>query len=76
MSAAESLQVQNPSNYAAPQTPTNCSRPIQKVDGNVGKDHTLNAAVCCLHTVLIHDALMPKTSKRLHTAEAFIQCWT
>lgn len=61
MSAADSLQVQNRSNYAAPQIPTNCNGPIQKVDGKVGKDRTLNAAVCCLHMVFLHDALMPKT---------------
>lgn len=46
MSAADSLQVQNQSNYTAPQIPTNRNGPIQKVDGKVGKDHTLNAAVC------------------------------
>lgn len=63
MSAADSLQVQNCSKYIAPQIPTNCNGPIQKVDGKVGKDRTLNAAVHCLHTVLLRDPLISKTNK-------------
>lgn len=63
MSAADSLQVQNHSNYAAPQIPTNCNGPTQKAEGKVGKDHTLNAAVRCLHMVFLCDAPMPKPNK-------------
>lgn len=31
--------------------------------GQGGKDHTLNAAVCCLHTVFLCSALVPKPNK-------------
>jgi len=63
MSAADSLQVQNHSNYAAPQIPTNCNGRIQKADGKADKDCTLNTAVCCLDTVFLHDSLMTKPNK-------------